>query len=104
MTGTPIENNLMELWSLMSITAPGLFADPARFAEQYARPIERGGDPERLAQPRRRIKPLVKRRTKELVAADLPDKQEQVIDVELIPANASSTTRTFTANARRSSG
>ncbi len=84
-TGTPMENNLMELWSLLSITAPGLFPDPQRFAEQYARPIERGGDAEQLARLRRRIKPLLKRRTKELVAADLPAKQEQTLDVELHP-------------------
>ena len=84
-TGTPMENNLMELWSLLSITAPGLFPDPKRFAEQYARPIERGGDVEQLARLRRRIKPLLKRRTKELVAADLPAKQEQTLDVELHP-------------------
>ncbi len=84
-TGTPMENNLMELWSLLSITAPGLFPDPKRFAEQYARPIERGGDAECLARLRRRIKPLVKRRTKELVAPDLPAKQEQTIDVDLHP-------------------
>jgi SNF2 family DNA or RNA helicase len=85
LTGTPMENNLMELWSLLSITAPGLFPDPKRFAEQYARPIERGGDAERLARLRRRIKPLIKRRTKELVAGDLPAKQEQRLDVELQP-------------------
>jgi len=84
-TGTPMENNLMELWSLLSITAPGLFPDPKRFAEQYARPIERRGDAERLARLRRRIKPLVKRRTKELVAADLPAKQEQALAVDLHP-------------------
>jgi superfamily II DNA or RNA helicase len=84
-TGTPMENNLMELWSLLSITAPGLFPDPKRFAEQYARPIERGGNAEQLARLRRRIKPLVKRRTKELVAADLPAKQEQTVDVDLHP-------------------
>lgn len=84
-TGTPMENNLMELWSLLSITAPGLFPDPKRFAEQYARPIERGGDAERLARLRRRIKPLIKRRTKELVATDLPAKQEQTLDVDLHP-------------------
>ena len=84
-TGTPMENNLMELWSLLSITAPGLFPDPKRFAEQYARPIERGGDAEQLARLRRRIKPLVKRRTKELVAADLPAKQEQTLEVDLHP-------------------
>ena len=85
-TGTPMENNLMELWSLLSITAPGLFPDPKRFAEHYARPIERGGDAERLARLRRRIRPLVLRRTKEQVAADLPAKQEQVLEVELAPA------------------
>jgi superfamily II DNA or RNA helicase len=85
MTGTPMENNLMELWSLLSITAPGLFPDPKRFAEQYARPIERGGDGDQLARLRRRITPLIKRRTKELVAADLPAKQEQTLDVELHP-------------------
>jgi superfamily II DNA or RNA helicase len=84
-TGTPMENNLMELWSLLSITAPGLFPDPERFTEQYARPIERDGDVERLARLRRRIKPVVMRRTKEHVAADLPAKQEQVLEVELHP-------------------
>jgi len=85
LTGTPLENNLMELWSLLSISSPGLFPDPKRFAEAYARPIERGGDRERLARLRRRIKPLVKRRTKELVASELPAKQEQALEVELHP-------------------
>jgi hypothetical protein len=84
-TGTPMENNVMELWSLLSITAPGLFPDPSRFREYYARPIERQGDAGLLTQLRRRIKPLVKRRTKEQVAADLPDKQEQVLEVDLHP-------------------
>ena len=84
-TGTPMENNLMELWSLLSITAPGLFPNPTRFDHYYARPIEKQGDAELLAQLRRRIKPLVKRRTKEQVVADLPAKQEQVLEVELHP-------------------
>ena len=84
-TGTPMENNLMELWSLLSITAPGLFPGPDRFRDYYARPVERQGDTERLAQLQRRIKPLVRRRTKEQVAADLPVKQEQVLEVELHP-------------------
>ena len=84
-TGTPLENNLMELWSLLSITAPGLFPSPDRFRDYYARPVERQGDSERLAQLQRRIKPLVRRRTKEQVAADLPAKQEQVLEVELHP-------------------
>ena len=84
-TGTPMENNLMELWSLLSITAPGLFPDPTKFADFYAKPIEKTGDAELLALFRRRIKPLVKRRTKERVAAELPAKQEQVLDIELPP-------------------
>jgi SNF2 family DNA or RNA helicase len=84
-TGTPIENNLKELWSLLSITAPGLFPRPDRFVEHYARPIERGGDTARLSQLRRRIRPLMLRRTKEQVESELPDKQEQVLELELAP-------------------
>ncbi|EID13151.1 helicase [Mycobacterium xenopi RIVM700367] len=84
-TGTPMENNLMELWSLLSITAPGLFPHPVKFADYFAKPIEKTGDAELLALLRRRIKPLVKRRTKELVAAELPSKQEQILDIELPP-------------------
>jgi SNF2 family DNA or RNA helicase len=84
-TGTPMENSLMELWSLLSITAPGLFPNPARFAEFYVRPIEKRGDSDLLAQLRRRIKPLITRRNKEQVVTDLPAKQEQVLEVELSP-------------------
>jgi superfamily II DNA or RNA helicase len=84
-TGTPMENNLMELWSLLSITAPGLFPSPTRFRDHYTRAIEKQGKTELLAQLRRRIKPLVKRRTKKQVAVDLPAKQEQVLEVELDP-------------------
>jgi SNF2 family DNA or RNA helicase len=84
-TGTPMENNLMELWSLLSVAAPGLFPNPERFKDYYARPIEKSGNADLLAQLRRRIRPLIMRRTKEQVAADLPEKQEQVLEVELDP-------------------
>ncbi len=84
-TGTPMENNLMELWSLLAITAPGLFPDASSFAEFYGKPIEKTGDAELLHLFRRRIKPLVKRRTKDLVAPELPAKQDQILDVELTP-------------------
>ncbi len=84
-TGTPVENNLMDLWSMLSIVAPGLFPSPQKFTEHYRTPIERGGDPEVLAALRRRIRPLMRRRTKEQVAAELPPKQEQVLEVVLNP-------------------
>ena len=84
-TGTPLENNLMELWSLLSITAPGLFPDPERFRDYYARPVERQANRDRLVQLQRRIRPLVRRRTKEQVAPELPAKQEQVLEVDLHP-------------------
>lgn len=92
-TGTPLENSLTELWALLSLTAPGLFPSARRFREEYVGPIEKGKVPEnqeggayragRLARLRRRIRPLVLRRTKELVAADLPAKQEQEVRIEL---------------------
>ena len=85
LTGTPMENRLLELWSLLSIVAPGLYPWPQRFAETVAVPVERLGDREVLDRFRRRIRPFLLRRTKELVAADLPDKQEQVLDVSLTP-------------------
>ncbi len=85
-TGTPLENNLMDLWSLLSVAAPGLFADPAVFTDLYRRPIE-GGDAAQLARLQRRIRPLMLRRTKEQVAADLPPKQEQIVSVTLTPAH-----------------
>ena len=84
-TGTPLENNLMELWSLLSIAAPGLFPNPDRFRDYYAKPIEQQADAELLGQLQRRIKPLIRRRTKEQVAADLPAKQEQILEVDLHP-------------------
>ncbi len=84
-TGTPLENSLMDLWALLSIAAPGLFPSPERFSEFYRRPIERTGDRRLLAQLRRRIAPVLLRRTKLAVAAELPPKQEQVVEVELDP-------------------
>jgi superfamily II DNA or RNA helicase len=86
LTGTPLENNLMDLWSLLSITASGLFADPKAFTEVYRKPIE-SGDAEALARLHRRIRPLILRRTKAAVASELPDKQEQLVPVELTPAH-----------------
>jgi superfamily II DNA or RNA helicase len=83
LTGTPFENRLMELWSLLSVTAPGLYPWPAKFKQLVAGPVERQGDAAALERFRRRIRPFLLRRTKEMVAADLPPKQEQVVEVGL---------------------
>ncbi|HET6652254.1 MAG TPA: DEAD/DEAH box helicase [Nocardioides sp.] len=85
LTGTPMENRLMELWSLLSIVAPGLYPYPQRFVELVANPVERLGDSQVLERFRRRVRPFMLRRTKDLVAAELPEKQEQVLDVRLTP-------------------
>jgi superfamily II DNA or RNA helicase len=83
LSGTPMENRLMELWSLLSIVAPGLYPYPKRFAELVANPVEKEGDAAVLDRFRRRIRPFLLRRTKDVVASDLPPKQEQVLDVQL---------------------
>lgn len=85
LTGTPMENRLMDLWSLLSIVAPGLYPHPLRFTETVANPVERLGDTAVLERFRRRIRPFLLRRTKDLVASDLPPKQEQVLEVRLTP-------------------
>jgi SNF2 family DNA or RNA helicase len=85
MTGTPIENNLTELWALTNIVAPGLFPHVDQFEHYYRTPIERFGDTERLELLRKRLRPFLLRRTKEEVATDLPPKQEQVLSLELEP-------------------
>ncbi|MBO3664997.1 DEAD/DEAH box helicase [Microbacterium stercoris] len=86
-TGTPLENNLLELWALVSLTAPGLLGGERTFTDQYRKPIERERSAERLHRLRRRLKPFMLRRTKEQVAGDLPEKTEQLLEVELHPAH-----------------
>jgi SNF2 family DNA or RNA helicase len=82
-TGTPMENNLMDLWSMLSIATPGLFPSPDAFTDTYRQPIESDGSPEVLARLRRRVRPVLLRRTKEEVATELPPKQEQVLSIPL---------------------
>ena len=82
-TGTPMENNLMELWSLLSITVPGLYPSPKVFETYFRKPIESGAAPDRLPVLRRRIKPVLLRRTKSQVLTELPPKSEQVLTIQL---------------------
>jgi len=113
-TGTPMENNVMELWAILAVVAPGLFRSASHFRQDYVNPINAGVRARttiRLAQSgglhgytaedrelderaqanadvvlarlRRRVRPLLLRRTKEQVAPELPERIEQVLSVEL---------------------
>ncbi len=88
-TGTPMENSLSELWSLLSLTAPGLFPSKKRFTEHYQRPIERAMDSDALARLRARMRPFMLRRTKADVDLQLPPKLEHVLPVGLNPEHRS---------------
>lgn len=82
-TGTPFENRLAELWPPLSIAAPGLYPTLEGFRANVARPVEKEGNQEALQRLRTRIAPYMLRRSKSLVAQDLPEKQEEVLTVAL---------------------
>ncbi len=85
LTGTPIENRLGELWSIMGFCNPGLLGSAEQFAKNFANPIEREPDPHIKAQSSRRLRrllsPFLKRRTKAEVLTDLPPRTEIVHEV-----------------------
>ena len=83
LSGTPVENNLGEIWSQFAFLVPGLLGDRRLFAKRFRTPIERDGDIARRALLARRLKPFVLRRTKGEVATDLPPKTEIIRRVEL---------------------
>jgi superfamily II DNA or RNA helicase len=84
-TGTPMENSLLDIWSLFRVVSPGLLPPRLGFTERYLKPMAAGERPDLLHRLRQRVRPLMLRRTKESVAAELPAKQEQVLRVELAP-------------------
>ena len=83
LTGTPMENHLGELWSLLHFLMPGLLGDEQRFRRLFRTPIEKYGDDDRRASLTRRIAPFLLRRSKQEVAKELPPKTEIVRSVEL---------------------
>jgi superfamily II DNA or RNA helicase len=83
LSGTPMENHLGEIWSLFHFLMPGFLGSQKRFTELFRTPIEKQGDTERLTQLRARITPFMLRRTKALVAHELPPKVETVMRVDL---------------------
>ena len=78
MTGTPVENRLSELWSIMEFLNPGILGSERRFRERFADPIERRGDEEVAARLRQVTGPFILRRLKtdRTIIADLPEKLE----------------------------
>ena len=76
LTGTPMENNLAELWALFDWLVPGLLGNRAEFGKSFRIPIEKHGDPEKQRLLSSRLQPFLLRRTKEEVATDLPPKTE----------------------------
>ena len=88
LTGTPMENHLGELWSLFHFLMPGFLGSQKRFGTLFRTPIEKEGDPQALAQLRRRVTPFLLRRTKALVATELPALIESVTPVTLEGAQA----------------
>jgi SNF2 family DNA or RNA helicase len=91
LTGTPVENRLSELWSIMDFTNPGLLGPAERFRERYAVPIERHGSPGATQALRRLTQPFMLRRLKtdKTIISDLPDKQEMKVFCNLTSEQAS---------------
>ena len=83
LTGTPIENNLTELWAHFNLLLPGFLGDARQFARAWRTPIERESDAGRMARLVRRVRPFILRRTRAEVLDDLPAKTEVVRHVEL---------------------
>lgn len=74
LTGTPVENGTMDLWSQMNFVNPGLLGNQALFKKQYLLPIEKQNDKEKAVRLNAMIKPFILRRLKSQVAKDLPEK------------------------------
>jgi SNF2 family DNA or RNA helicase len=91
LTGTPVENRLSELWSIMDFTNPGLLGSAEKFREQYAIPIERHDSDDAALALKRLTQPFVLRRLKtdRAIISDLPDKQEMKVWCNLTAEQAS---------------
>jgi superfamily II DNA or RNA helicase len=90
LTGTPMENRLLELWAILDLVNPGLLGSAAAFNRRFAGPIERNGDEEAAATLRRLTRPFMLRRVKDdpEIVPDLPEKQERTVACTLTPEQA----------------
>ncbi|HEY1625892.1 MAG TPA: DEAD/DEAH box helicase [Streptosporangiaceae bacterium] len=91
LTGTPVENRLSELWSLMDFTNPGLLGSAESFRKRYAIPVERHADADAVESLRKLTAPFCLRRLKtdKTIISDLPDKQEMKVWCNLTAEQAS---------------
>jgi superfamily II DNA or RNA helicase len=83
LTGTPLENSLQDIWTLIDWINPGLLGDRKRFQTLFRTPIEKHGDAGAQARLNRRLRPFLLRRTKDEVAGELPPKTEILERVDL---------------------
>lgn len=90
LTGTPVENRLSELWSIMDFLNPGYLGPRNFFQRRFAIPIERYGDTASLKSLRALVQPFILRRLKtdRTIIQDLPEKQEMTVFCGLSPAQA----------------
>lgn len=89
LTGTPIENSLIDLWAQMNFVNKGLLGSLSYFKDQFVYPIEKLKSEEKQQRLRDLISPFILRRTKEKVAPELPELTEQVIYCEMSAAQRS---------------
>ncbi len=83
LTGTPMENSILDLWSILDFLMPGYLGSATDFKERYEQPITRDKDEAVQARLGRRLRPFILRRLKTEVAKDLPAKLEQISYCEL---------------------
>ncbi len=85
LTGTPIENRLLELWSILAFALPGYLGSESRFKDQFASPIEKYRDTDAATELRQRVGPFILRRLKtdRSIIQDLPDKNEMKVYTQL---------------------
>jgi hypothetical protein len=88
LSGTPLENHMGELWSLIDFVCPGLLGSEKEFREHYRNPIEKRQEAVMAEHLARRVRPFILRRTKQQVAKELPDKTETHLRVRLTGVQA----------------
>ena len=83
LSGTPIENNLLELYSLFRFLNPEMFGSVQRFTNSYILPIQKYSDTSTIQELKKKIYPFLLRRVKKEVLEDLPDKIEKLVYVDM---------------------